>query len=66
MMGLVYNSGMKRTWRTSDPAKRPPSESTMKMEADFGQFKKLMTRIVSKKPEGEPKPASPASAASAS
>lgn len=29
-----------------DPAKRPPRDSTMKIEGDFGRFTEFMKRVV--------------------
>ncbi len=40
---------MKKTW--TNPVKRPPLESTMNTEGDFGNFTSFMRKIVNARPE---------------
>jgi hypothetical protein len=49
----------------TNPAKRPASDETLNMKADFGQFTDLMKRIVTMPGKKKPiAPSSPAPAAS--
>ena len=51
---------MKAKWQ--DPVKRPPLESTLQIEGDFGNFTELMKRVVRMKLTREEKQPTPASA----